>query len=135
MRIALLALSPLAFTLIGCTTTATAQPASKESGPHWVRDIQLEPLRGEVGKPFQGKVTWDDNYIRDPEVEVSGLPPGLIYDPATRTVSGSPKQAGFFSVNVNIRKHVRVEPGHRPSPDEHWWPATFQLEVYKPMKD
>ena len=135
MRIALGAVPLLALTVIGCTTTATARAPSKKAPSHWVRDIQLEPLRGEAGKPFEASLTWRDNYIREPEFEVSGLPPGLRFDPAARKVVGKPTRAGFFTVNVAIRKQVSKESGHRPSPDERWWPASFQLEVYAPMKD
>jgi len=117
-----------------CTTTQGTRPTGK-SPDVWVRDIQLEPLRAEVGKPFEATLTWRDNYIREPEFDVKGLPPGLRFDPAARKVVGKPGRAGFFTVNVGIRKQVSKETTHRPSPDERWWPATFQLEVYAPMKD
>ena len=117
-----------------CTTTRNTKQTG-ESPKGWVRDIQLEPLRGEAGKPFEATLSWRDNYIQEPEFEVSGLPPGLVFDPASRKVIGTPKRAGFFTVNVAIRKRVPVETGHRPTPDERWWPASFQLEVYAPMKD
>lgn len=118
----------------GCTTTQGARPTGS-SPDVWVRDIQLEPLRAEVGRPFEASLTWRDNYIRQPEFDVTGLPPGLRFDPGARKVVGTPKRAGFFTVNVAIRKQVSKESGHRPTPDERWWPASFQLEVYAPMKD
>jgi len=117
----------------GCTSTQNTVQSGEATG--WVRDIQLEPLRAEVGRPFEATLTWRDNYIREPEFDVKGLPPGLVFDPAARKVVGKPKRAGFFTVNVGIRKQVSTESGHRPSPDERWWPASFQLEVYSPMKD
>lgn len=117
-----------------CTTTRGAKPTGS-SPDVWVRDIQLEPLRGEAGRPFEATLTWRDNYIKQPELEVTGLPPGLRFDPAARKLLGTPKRAGFFTVNVAIRKQVSTESGHRPSPDERWWPASFQLEIYAPMKD
>jgi hypothetical protein len=117
-----------------CTTTQGARPTG-EAPDVWVRDIQLEPLRAEAGRPFEATLTWRDNYIREPEFDVSGLPPGLRFDPATRKVVGKPERPGFFTVNVAIRKQVSKESGHRPTPDERWWPASFQLEVYAPMKD
>lgn len=117
-----------------CTTTQGARPTGS-SPDVWVRDIQLEPRRGEVGRPFEATLTWRDNYIKEPEFDVSGLPPGLSFDPASRTIKGTPKHAGFFTVNVAIRKRVVRETGHRPTPDERWWPASFQVEIYKPMKD
>ena len=117
-----------------CTTTQGTKPTG-ESPDVWVRDIQLEPLRGEAGKPFEASLTWRDNYIREPEFDVTGLPAGLAFDTASRKVKGIPKRVGFFTVNVAIRKQVSKESGHRPTPDERWWPASFQLEVYAPMKD
>lgn len=117
-----------------CTTTQGTKQTG-ESPDVWVRDIQLEPLRGEAGKPFEASLTWRDNYIREPEFDVTGLPEGLRFDPATRKVVGKTKRVGFFTVNVAIRKQVSKESGHRPTPDERWWPATFELEIYAPMKD
>lgn len=130
MRVVVMA----AFLATACTTTRGTKPTG-ESPNVWVRDIQLEPLRAEAGKPFEATLTWRDNYIREPEFDVEGLPPGLRFDPAARKVVGTPKRAGFFTVNVGIRKQVSKESGHRPTPDERWWPASFQLEVYAPMKD
>jgi len=124
----------MAVILGGCTTTRGTTPTGKSPNV-WVRDIQLEPLRGEAGKPFEATLTWRDNYIREPEFDVKGLPPGLAFDTASRKVKGIPKRTGFFTVNVGIRKQVSKESGHRPSPDERWWPASFQLEIYAPMKD
>jgi hypothetical protein len=129
--------APLVAVLIlaaACTTTQGAHPTGK-SPDVWVRDIRLEPLRGEAGKPFEATLTWRDNYIREPEFDVRGLPPGLRFDPASRKVVGSTKKVGFFTVNVAIRKQVDADSGHRPAPDERWWPASFQLEIYAPMKD
>jgi hypothetical protein len=131
MRAIVLAAALLA---AACTTTQGARPTGT-SPDVWVRDIQLEPLRAEVGRPFEASLTWRDNYIREPEIEVTGLPEGLRFDLPAREVVGAPRRAGFFTVNVAIRKQVKKKSGHRPSPDERWWPATFQLEVYAPMKD
>jgi hypothetical protein len=122
------------FAAAACTTTQGTKPTGAAPDV-WVRDIQLEPLRAEVGRPFEATLTWRDNYIRQPEIEVTGLPEGLRFDLAGRKVVGAPKRSGFFTVNVAIRKQVVKESGHRPSPDERWWPASFQLEVYAPMKD
>ena len=122
------------FAAASCTTTRGTKPTGTAPDV-WVRDIQLEPLRGEAGKPFEATLTWRDNYIREPEFDVKGLPPGLRFDPASRKVVGTPKRAGFFTVNVAIRKRVSDEPGHRPHPDERWWPASFQLEIHAPLKE
>ena len=118
----------------GCTTTATARdPAPGQS--IWVRDIRLDTVRGEVGRPFKSRLTWNDNYIEEPEFDVDGLPPGLRFDPATRAITGTPRRAGFFTVNVAIRKRVPPSSTHRPKPDERWWPASFEFEIYRPMTD
>src|SRR5690606_440177 len=102
----------------------------------WVRDIKLDNVRGEVGRPFQSRLTWRSNYIgeADAEIDVSGLPPGLRFDRATRAIVGTPTEAGFYKVNVAVRQPPPPEPAHRPHPDERWWPATFELEIYAPIK-
>ena len=127
--------APLAAALAlgACTSAQNATPTGEVTG--WVRDIQLDNLRGEVGRPFESRLTWRDNYIEQPDFDVSGLPPGLAFDPASRRIIGTPKRAGFFTVNVAIRKHVPPKAGHRPHPDERWWPASFELEIYAPVSD
>jgi hypothetical protein len=117
-----------------CTTTRGA-PASEPNSNAWVRDIDLSPLRAQVGQPFTATLSYRDNFIDHPEYSVSGLPPGLVFDAASKAVKGTPSRAGFFTLNVAVRKAVPPERAHRPRPDERWWPATFELEVYAPVDD
>lgn len=116
----------------GCVSTRNTTQLG-HGGTGRVYDLRLSETRGEVGKPFRAEVTWSDNFITRPEVSVSGLPPGLSYDPAARTVAGTPGQAGFFKVNLAVRQKPTAEPGHRPTADERWWPATVELDIYKPV--
>jgi hypothetical protein len=58
-----------------CTTTRGA-PASEPNSNAWVRDIDLSPLRAQVGQPFTATLSYRDNFIDHPEYSVSGLPPG-----------------------------------------------------------
>ena len=109
-------------------------PKSKSDGKR-VWDIAIENLRGEVGRPYSAKLTWKDSYIREPEFEIGGLPPGLIFDPATRTISGTPEVAGFHTVDVAIRKRIPIDSDARPAPEDRWWTARFQLEIYRPVVD
>ncbi len=132
VRIALISLLFVA-TAPACAGTQP-EPAEPDNG-HSVDHIELLTTRGEVGKPFHGELTWQDNYITEPEIEISGLPPGLHFDVAKRTVVGTPTQAGFFTVNVAIRKQIDHGNFHRPKVDERWWPAEIEVEIYKPMKD
>ena len=117
---------------IGCVG-GPAEPTKPEPPDHWVRDIKLSVVRGEIGKPFSSEVTYDTNYLKNPEWSVTGLPPGLKFDPAKRAITGKPTKDGFFTVNVAVRTvAARDEAGHKPKPDERWWPETFQIEIYKP---
>lgn len=118
---------------LGCVGGPAPQRPS--SGKR-VWNIQIENLRGEAGRPFKSRVTWRDNYITEPELEVAGLPPGLIFDPASRTISGTPTEPGFHGVQVAVRQLVRVERnerGEREKPHNRWWVEEFQLEIYKPV--
>lgn len=111
-----------------------AEPAEPETN-HSVDNIALSTTRGEVGKPFESQLTWQDNYITEPEIQISGLPPGLHFDAAKRTVVGTPTQDGFFTVDIAVRKKVDKSDFHRPKIDERWWPAEIEISIYKPMKD
>ncbi|MDE0389998.1 MAG: SwmB domain-containing protein [Rhodospirillales bacterium] len=42
---------------------------------------------------------------------VAGLPPGLVFDPATRTVSGTPTQAGSYTVTYRADDADACHPG------------------------
>jgi hypothetical protein len=122
------AIAPLA-----CTTTQ----GSSAAGPQrkiWVREIDLAPRRGEVGAPFRATLTWRDNYIREPELSVAGLPPGLRFDPASRVVSGRPERAGFFTENLGVRQLPPTTKTHRPTLEERWWPASVELEIFEPVE-
>jgi len=122
----------LLLALPACFTTH-AEPAEPDTN-HSVDNIQLSTTRGQVGKPFEGQLTWHDNYIDEPEIQISGLPPGLQFDSGKRAVVGKPTQVGFFTVNVAVRKKVDKSNFHRPKVDERWWPAEIEIEIYKPMK-
>ncbi|HUH03036.1 MAG TPA: Ig domain-containing protein [Kofleriaceae bacterium] len=111
------------------------QPGSAAQGDdHYVHNLRLTNTRGEVGRPFTAEITWEDNYLTAVEISASGLPPGLSLDQAKRVISGTPTRAGFFTVELAVRKHVDRERLHKPSPDERWWPARQEIEIYTPMK-
>jgi hypothetical protein len=117
--------------LAGCVSSSAA-PAPGDD--HWVRDIELSHTRGEVGRPFRAEVTWKDNYLTDVELAVTGLPEGLSFDDKQRSIVGKPARAGFFTVNVALRKQIERGPYHRPKPDERWWRGVFELEIYAPIE-
>ncbi len=62
----------------------------------------------QVGKPIEPIVLWDDATLQAGggtppyTLTVSGLPAGVSYDEATRTISGTPSEAGTASVEVTI---------------------------------
>jgi hypothetical protein len=111
-------------------TTAEADPGAD----HRVEDISLSETNGEIGRPFRADITWRDNYIDDPEISVTGLPPGLELDLAERAIVGTPTQDGFFTIQVAIRKRRPDEKLYRPRPDDRWWPAEFELSIYRPVE-
>ena len=63
----------------------------------------------EVGKPIEPIPLWDDSTLQASgggtppyTLTVSGLPAGVSYDEATRTISGTPSEAGTATVTVTI---------------------------------
>ena len=62
----------------------------------------------EVGKPIEPITLWDDSTLQSGggtppyTLSVSGLPAGVSYDEATRTISGTPSEAGTATVTVTI---------------------------------
>jgi hypothetical protein len=117
----------------GCASSQ-GEVVSDPAADHWVREIELSQTRGEVGKPFTSKLTFDSNYVTDADYSVSGLPPGLRWDEATASIVGTPKRDGFFTVNVAVRKKVERGRFHKPKVDERWWPQEIEISIYKPMK-
>src|SRR5262245_48179111 len=95
--------------------------SGKESGEstmpladRYVRRIQLSQNRGEVGKPFKAALTYESNFIRNPEVSMSGLPAELHYDEAQKNVVGTPSKPGFYKVQVAVRERVHQAALRRP---------------------
>lgn len=62
------------------------------------------PARGYLGLVYRHVVTVTGS--APVAVEASGLPPGLAYDDATRTLSGKPTQAGEFLMTLRAVNHV-----------------------------
>ena len=62
----------------------------------------------EVGKPIESITLWDDSTLQAVggtppyTLTVSGLPAGVSYDEATRTISGTPSEAGTATVAITI---------------------------------
>ena len=102
---------------------------------HFVRNIRLSNTRGEVGKPFSAELTWEDNFIEEAEFDVSGVPPGLRFDAAGRSLVGKPTKAGFYTFNISVRKKLSKGDFHKPKADERWWPASFEVAIYAPVGD
>ena len=124
----------VALASLACVGGKTLDHNSMDSAEHWVRSIELSETRGEVGRPFSSTVTWRSNYLEDPEFDVKGLPVGITFDVAKRELKGVPKHPGFYTVTVALRKKAKRDRTHRPQSDERWWPADFQVEIYKPVE-
>lgn len=119
---------------VGCATTkGTTTEGEVPNDRIW--NIQVSSERGEVGRPFRSDVTFQRNFDGDVEFDLSGLPPGLHFDEKEQAIVGKPTKAGFYTVNVAVRKHVSRGRWHRPKADEHWWREEISVEVYTPMKD
>jgi hypothetical protein len=113
----------------GCVSARGIEP--EKAPDRWVRDIAISVDRGEVGKPFSSRVTYEHNFIGTAEYHVSGLPPGLAFDEARQEISGTPRRAGFFAVEVAIRNKVdRTTALYKPRPEDRWWIQRFTLEIY-----
>lgn len=121
--------------LLVLATGCFAHSATVPTDDHYVRDIKLSATRGEVGRPFRADITWTTNYLEDdPEISVSGLPPGVALDAGARALVGKPEREGFYTVHVAVRKRARRGATDRPKPDERWWREQFQVEIYKPIE-
>jgi hypothetical protein len=129
MRISSLLSLPLV-ALIACGGTQVDRVPPKE---RYVRNIELTSIRAEVGKRFQSQVSYQDNFLRNPEVQVNGLPSELHYDAASRSVVGVPRHPGFYPIQVAIREQVERGFLHTPRVEERWWTADFTLEIYAPL--
>lgn len=62
------------------------------------------PSRGYVGLPYVHTITVTGT--APVAVEVSGLPPGVVYDDATRKISGKPTATGSFIVTMRAMNGV-----------------------------
>jgi hypothetical protein len=132
---------PLALALLstaGCPGghgDALEPGAASHAEDHYVRNIDLSTTRGEVGRPFESAITWEDNYLTEIELTATGLPPGLSLNPPKRIIAGTPTRAGFFTVEVAVRKKFERDEFHKTQPDERWWPARLQIEIYAPLAE
>jgi hypothetical protein len=133
MRAFALASTVLSLAALGCTTTR-GTTAAEPDPQHYVRDIRLSQTRGEVGREFAGDLTWDSNFLREPEFALTGLPPGLRFDDGERKVVGVPARPGFFQVQVAIRSRVEEKAPRRPTPEDRWWTEVVRIEIYDPIE-
>lgn len=128
-------LIPIAVALLAaCGPTTRGTTAADDPSEHRVEEIELSTTHGEVGRPFRADITWRSNYLEDPEISVTGLPPGLELDADNRAIVGTPTQDGFFTIQVALRRPRPDEKMYRPTPDDRWWPEEFELEIYKPVE-
>ncbi|NPD31907.1 BspA family leucine-rich repeat surface protein [Eggerthellaceae bacterium zg-997] len=94
----------------GETATATFNLHVKPKAPTAAR---IDDQVGRVGEPVSVPVTAENG-----TVEVTGLPDGLGYDPATGSIAGTPTASGDFPVTVTVTN----EEGETAT-------ATFNLHV------
>lgn len=60
-----------------------------------------------VRQDFSLTLSWDEaESTRPTAVTVSGLPPGLTWDPLTRTISGMPLRSGSYTIRVISRNEA-----------------------------
>lgn len=57
-----------------------------------------------VRNPISFQLTWDESEgTRPTSISVSGLPPGMTYDPATGIISGTPTRSGSYTIKITSR--------------------------------
>jgi hypothetical protein len=119
---------------LGCATTSgTVEEGGQQDAAIW--NIRLSTERGEVGKPFLAEITFQRDFEGELEFDISSLPPGLTFDEKEQAIVGKPTKAGFFTVNVAIRKKIKRGRFHKPKPDERWFRGETSVEIYQPLKD
>ncbi|MCE2828135.1 MAG: YDG domain-containing protein, partial [Verrucomicrobium sp.] len=72
-------------------------------------EVSLGSLAGTYGTPFVGRIEAAGRFIL--EYGATGLPEGLVVDPATGVFSGVPLQVGTFSVLVSARNSAGTGAG------------------------
>lgn len=99
-----------------------------------VSRIDLSHTTGQVGQKFEAEVQLHSKRLGESEVQVRSLPPGLRFDPETRTIVGVPEADGFFAVTVAVRK--KRGPGvHFSTPKGAWFSERLNIDIYRPIDE
>lgn len=87
-------------------------PADAGDVPRIVLD---SPLQGKVGPALPPAIVTSDSTIAVDAV--TGLPAGLAYNPDTKTIAGTPTEAGTFKIQLKAKGGERKSPPRNsPSP-------------------
>ena len=116
MRVGILVLG----CLLGACMTTTSASSRRNSPTAPYTNVYLKAPAGAIGQHYSARIGYRSNYIASPQYDLVGtLPPGVAFDRSTGVISGTPRQAGVWTVDVGVRD--RNKGTHREPAGQTWF--------------
>lgn len=117
---------------VGCSSRRT----TTTTNPNYYCNINLSRTKGQIHKHFSSSITYSSNFVSDPEYYVwstTPLPPGLSLNTSSGIISGTPSQAGFWSVKVGVRDRTRGTHG-QPVGERWYYNQTYEIKIFDKLE-